>query len=273
MTTSHPNPTQKWTPQQRAGITTVGHSLLVSAAAGSGKTTVLAQRCAHLICDATNPCDVDQLLVVTFTESAAAEMKTRIQAALRQQMAQHPSDRLARQIDLAEHAHVSTVHGFCARLLRQNFTLAGIDPEFRILDADEATLLRTDIATELFHARYETDESGDFHRFIDAYGDGNDEALIEQVISTHQLLNSLIDPDQWIETTAAAMREAAENPLDQSDLGRAPHQANRRCPRIPSPPLRRRKASLRPRSRFPPLCSAPPRTVTIFCSSSGSFEP
>ncbi len=211
----------KWTSQQIAGITTVGRSLLVSAAAGSGKTAVLAERCAHLVCDATNPCDIDQLLVVTFTESAAAEMKTRIQAALRQQMAQHPSGRLARQIDLAEHAHVSTVHGFCARLLRQNFTLAGIDPEFRILDADEAALLRGDIATELFHARYETDESGDFHRFIDAYGDGNDEALIEQVIATHQLLNSLIDPDGWIENTAAVLREAAEQPLEKSALGRA----------------------------------------------------
>jgi ATP-dependent helicase/nuclease subunit A len=213
-----PGPT--WTPQQRAGITAVGHSLLVSAAAGSGKTAVLAERCAHLICEAKTPCDVDQLLVVTFTESAAAEMKTRIQQALRRKMSEHPSDRLARQIDLAEHAHVSTVHGFCARLLRQNFTLAGIDPEFRILDADEAALLRRDIATELFESRYETDETGQFHRFIDAYGDGNDQALIQQVVATHELLASLTDPDEWIQRTSAAMREAAEKPLAQSALGR-----------------------------------------------------
>ena len=209
-----------WTPQQKAGITTVGHSLLVSAAAGSGKTAVLAERCAHLICDAKNPCEVDQLLVVTFTESAAAEMKTRIQQALRRKMAEHPTDRIARQIDLAEHAHVSTVHGFCARLLRQNFTLAGIDPEFQILDADEATLLRRDIATELFHSRYEADDSGDFSGFIDAYGDGKDEALIQQVVATHQLLASLIDPAGWIARSAAAIREAAEKPLGESTLGR-----------------------------------------------------
>ncbi|MGD0463199.1 MAG: helicase-exonuclease AddAB subunit AddA [Tepidisphaeraceae bacterium] len=213
-------PSGPWTPQQLAGITTVGHSLLVSAAAGSGKTAVLAERCAHLICQANNPCDVDQLLVVTFTESAAAEMKTRIQQSLRRKMAEHPSDRIARQIDLAEHAHVSTVHGFCARLLRQNFTLAGIDPEFQILDADEAALLRRDIATELFHSRYETDESGDFPRFIDAYGDGKDEALVEQVVVTHQLLASLTDPDGWIEKSDSDIREAAEKPLAQSTLGR-----------------------------------------------------
>ncbi len=209
-----------WTAQQKAGIKTVGHSLLVSAAAGSGKTAVLAERCAHLICDASDPCDVDHLLVVTFTESAAAEMKTRIQQALRRKMAEHPTDRIARQIDLAEHAHVSTVHGFCARLLRQNFTLAGIDPEFQILDADEATLLRRDIATELFHSRYEADDGGDFSGFIDAYGDGKDEALIQQVVATHQLLASLIDPAGWIARSAAEIREAAEKPLGESTLGR-----------------------------------------------------
>ena len=215
MTTPAPN----WTAQQKAGITTVGHSLLISAAAGSSKTAVLAERCAHLVCEAKNPCDVDQLLVVTFTESAAAEMKTRIQQALRRKMADHPTDRIARQIDLAEHAHVSTVHGFCARLLRQNFTLAGIDPKFQILDADEALLLRRDIATELFRSRYENDETGEFSRFIDSYGDGKDESLIQLVISTHELLGSLTDPEHWIEKSAHDIREAAEKPLAESALG------------------------------------------------------
>jgi ATP-dependent helicase/nuclease subunit A len=210
-----------WTDQQKAGITTVGHSLLVSAAAGSGKTAVLAERCAHLVCEAKTPCDIDHLLVVTFTESAAAEMKTRIQQALRRKMADHPTDRIARQIDLAEHAHVSTVHGFCARLLRQNFTLAGIDPKFQILDADEALLLRRDIATELFRARYENDETGEFSRFIDSYGDGKDESLIQLVISAHELLGSLTDPQGWIDKSDHDIQEAAEKSLAESALGSA----------------------------------------------------
>ena len=202
-----------WTDDQRRGITTVGHSLLVSAAAGSGKTAVLAERCAHLVCADKSGCDVDQLLVVTFTESAAAEMKARIQEALRKRFEQNPSDRLARQVGLAEHAHVSTVHGFCYRLLKQNFTLAGIDPEFQVLDADEASLLRREIAADLFHRRYEEDETGDFHRLIDAYGDGKDESLILQIVEIHGLLASLLDPRGWIEDSIASLREAADKPL------------------------------------------------------------
>src|SRR5689334_24510077 len=92
-----------WTPEQREGIETTGHSLLVSAAAGSGKTAVLAERCAHLVCDADDPCDVDELLVVTFTEAAAVEMKSRIGAALRARAAASPGgpgERMARQLVL-----------------------------------------------------------------------------------------------------------------------------------------------------------------------------
>jgi ATP-dependent helicase/nuclease subunit A len=208
-----------WTDDQKRGITTVGHSLLVSAAAGSGKTAVLAERCAHLVCADKDGCDVDQLLVVTFTESAAAEMKARIQDALRKRLERTPSDRLARQVGLAEHAHVSTLHGFCFRLLKQNFTLAGIDPEFQVLDADEASLLRREIAADLFHRRYEEDETGDFHHLIDAYGDGKDESLIRQIVEIHELLASLVDPRGWIDDSVASLREAADKPLQDSRLG------------------------------------------------------
>src|SRR5436309_14832453 len=112
-----------WTDEQARGITTVGRSLLVSAAAGSGKTTILAERCAYLVCDADDPCDVDELLVVTFTEAAAVEMKSRIGAALRARAAATPGgpeERLARQLLLLDAASVSTLHGFCSRLLRQH---------------------------------------------------------------------------------------------------------------------------------------------------------
>src|SRR5436189_593313 len=92
-----------WTDAQWAGISTTGRSLLVSAAAGSGKTAVLAQRCAHLVCDAIPPCDVDQLLVVTFTEAAAAEMKGRIESVLRARLIGKEDDpRLNRQLALIE---------------------------------------------------------------------------------------------------------------------------------------------------------------------------
>src|SRR3954471_1148806 len=101
---SPPKPARQWTAEQRAGITTVGHSLLVSAAAGSGKTSVLAERCVHLVCDCGEPCDVDELLVVTFTEAAASEMKGRIRSALRERVTGDPSPRLLHQLALMDHA-------------------------------------------------------------------------------------------------------------------------------------------------------------------------
>src|SRR5438552_8883743 len=145
----------KWTDAQWAGISTTGLGLLVSAAAGSGKTAVLAERCAHLVCDPKPHCDVDELLVVTFTEAAAAEMKSRIERALRDRIARSNDGRLARQLALIDRAQVSTLHGFCARLIRQHFHLLDLDPGFIVIDADEASLLRTEVARELFDERHE----------------------------------------------------------------------------------------------------------------------
>ncbi|HUB26691.1 MAG TPA: UvrD-helicase domain-containing protein, partial [Tepidisphaeraceae bacterium] len=100
-----------FTASQLRAKTTVGQSLLVSAAAGSGKTAVLAERCAHLVCDSRTPCEIDELLVVTFTEAAAAEMRGRIQSAIRRRLETiaAPSPRLARQLALVEHAPIGTI--------------------------------------------------------------------------------------------------------------------------------------------------------------------
>jgi ATP-dependent helicase/nuclease subunit A len=210
---------RKWTESQSEAFTEADRSLLVSAAAGSGKTAVLAQRCVHLVCDAKPPCDVTRLLVVTFTDSAAAEMKSRIKSALRQRYAQNPSDRLKRQIDLVEHARISTVHSFCATVLRQNFHLIGLDPNFRILDGDDARLLRIETAADLLERRYESDDTGDFSRLVDAFAQGDDEKLIEKIIHTYSLLCSLSAPRQWIDRTLAEIAEAAAAPIDKSALG------------------------------------------------------
>src|ERR1043166_6220132 len=137
------------TTSQAAAIRATERSILVSAGAGSGKTAVLAERCAHLVCDATPYCDVDELLVVTFTEAAAAEMKGRIELALRRRIAASHHPRLARQLALIDRAQVSTLHGFCAKLIRQHFHLLGLDPSFIVIDGDEASLLRNEVAREL----------------------------------------------------------------------------------------------------------------------------
>jgi ATP-dependent helicase/nuclease subunit A len=211
----------RWTDSQWAGIVTPGN-LLVSAAAGSGKTAVLAERCAYLVCDAPHPCDVDELLVVTFTEAAAAEMKGRIEKALRDRIASRPADkRLLRQLALIDRAQVSTLHGFCTRLIRQHFHLLDLDPAFSILDGEEAKLLRTEIARDLFAERYESADADRFRAFIDAYAGGYDEKVISRIIHTHELLTSVVDTRGWVESAKKRIAEPTVENFATSELGRA----------------------------------------------------
>src|SRR4051794_6720338 len=215
---------RQWTDAQWRGISTTGRSLLVSAAAGSGKTAVLAERCAYLVCDAQQPCDVDELLVVTFTDAAAAEMRTRIGQALRDRAAAAPSERLSRQLALLDRASISTLHGFCSRLLRQYFHAVGLDPAFAVLDADDARLLRNDVARQLFADRYELDPTNEFRDLVDAYADGNDERLVRLVIRAHEMQCSLVDPVAWSDRALARIRESAEGKdLAETELGQELH--------------------------------------------------
>ena len=213
---------RRWTPDQRSAITHAGGGLLVSAAAGSGKTSVLAERCAHLVCDAEDKCQVHELLVVTFTEAAAAEMKGRIGRALADRHAAAPTDHTARQLAMLDRASISTLHGFCARLLRQHFHLLGLDPNFLILDGDEATLLKQEVAAELFAQRYDAaDAAGQaFRSLVDLYGDGNDQRLIAEVIDAHATLCSVVDPAGWAAEARARLAEVADRDLAETDLGK-----------------------------------------------------
>ncbi len=126
---------------------------------------------------------------------------------------------MTRQLALVEQAQVSTLHSFCARLLRQHFHVAEIDPGFAILAGDEAKLLRLEIARELFRKQYDADTDGKFQQFIDAYGQGDDERLLHRIIGTHEMLNSLVDPTLWMEDARRRIREATEGPLENSALG------------------------------------------------------
>src|SRR6266550_5151476 len=210
------------TPQQTAAITSSGKSLLVSAAAGSGKTSVLAQRCVHLICDAKPKCNVGQLLVVTFTEAAALEMKTRIERALRERLSRESSNpHLERQLSLIDHAHISTLHGFCARIIRQNFHRLGIDPAFAVMDKDEAALLRLEVARDLFMECYDRADWPAFGQFVDDFGEGKDEWLIQTLVRTYELLRSLLEPQEWLKKVPARISEAIAKPLGESELGKA----------------------------------------------------
>ncbi|HEV8292936.1 MAG TPA: UvrD-helicase domain-containing protein, partial [Tepidisphaeraceae bacterium] len=209
------------TPQQLAAITSSGKSLLVSAAAGSGKTSVLARRCVHLICDAKPKCNVNQLLVVTFTEAAALEMKSRIEGALRERLRREPTNaHLVRQLSLIDHAPISTLHGFCARIIRQNFHRLGIDPAFSVMDGAEAGLLRLEVARDLFMECYDRADWPAFGQFIDDFGEGKDEWLIQLLVRTYELIQSLVEPLAWLKKASQRISEAIAKPLEQSELGK-----------------------------------------------------
>ncbi|HEY3244474.1 MAG TPA: helicase-exonuclease AddAB subunit AddA [Phycisphaerae bacterium] len=193
-----------WTPQQRRAIETIDRSVLVSAAAGSGKTAVLAERCAHLVCDAPPPrrCSVDGLLVVTFTEAAAAEMRSRIRLALESRLAQKPHDgHLRSQLALLGTAQISTIHAFCLWMLRRWFNEVSIDPAAVILDQDEARLLKSETIDGLFRGLYESDvpQARHFRDLVDAYALGQDQAIAAHVLSLYEFITSLPPTDDWTE--------------------------------------------------------------------------
>lgn len=146
---------RNWTPGQRDAIEARGGTLLVSAAAGSGKTAVLVQRVIERLTDERHPTDADRLLVVTFTKAAAAEMRDRIAAQIALLLEEDPYNvRLQRQQILLARAQISTIHSFCSELVRENFYKLGVSPDFRILDDAEMTLLRNDAMAQVLDEYY-----------------------------------------------------------------------------------------------------------------------
>ncbi|GMU33384.1 MAG: helicase-exonuclease AddAB subunit AddA [Planctomycetia bacterium] len=191
----------RWTPSQQAALDAMGGSILVSAAAGSGKTAVLAERCARLIADEKRPCGVDRLLVVTFTDAAAAEMRSRIGAALRSRLERSPSHaRLQGQLALLDSAHISTLHSFCRRLLARFFPQADLDPQVPILNPADARLMRQE-AVEAVFDDYEGKKDADaeaFFDFLSAYGGASERLLMKLIQQLDEFLASLPDPQAWI---------------------------------------------------------------------------
>ncbi len=200
--------------QQRA-IQTVDRSVLVSAAAGAGKTTVLAERCAYLVADLPRDrrCGVDELLVVTFTDAAAGEMRSRIRSALQKRLEASPSDEhLRQQLYLLDSASISTIHAFCKELIQRWFPQARVDPQASVLDADEADLLRRETLDGLFVELYGGDSelARAFQGLVDDYGAGNDYTVSEIVLRVHDFIGSVPDPEGWLKD--ATRRLDADQP-------------------------------------------------------------
>ena len=153
-------PNRDWNPEQLAAITAFGGNLLVSAAAGSGKTAVLVERVIRMLTREESPVDADRILAVTFTNLAAAEMKTRINAALSELLEQRPEDEgLRRQQLLMERAHITTISAFCFDIVKENFSTLGISPDVRPMSEQEQRELSAAALSEALESAYAEGDS------------------------------------------------------------------------------------------------------------------
>lgn len=194
-----------WTTEQQKAIDIRDKSLLVAAAAGSGKTAVLVERIIQMISDESRPVQLDSLLVVTFTNAAAAEMKERIGAAIQKQLLDNPmSGHLYQQSLLLQKAQITTLHSFCLELVRQNFFRLGLDPQLKIADETENQLLLNETLDEVLEAYY-SDESRmeEFIHLVDGYGGREDEQLRDVLLRLYTMAQSMAQPEQWLKTIAA----------------------------------------------------------------------
>ncbi|MDO5141412.1 MAG: helicase-exonuclease AddAB subunit AddA [Eubacteriales bacterium] len=191
----------RWTKDQQTAIDDRGGALLVSAAAGSGKTAVLVERVLTRLTDPDDPVDIDRLLLVTFTNAAAAEMRARIAAALSAAVAAAPQDaRLRRQLFLVHRAKITTVHALCLSLAREQAAALGIAPDFRLMDENEGKLLRNEVLEEVLDAAYERGDAG-FFALCDLLTAGRDDKRLGEVLlGTYEKLQAHPDPHAFLAT-------------------------------------------------------------------------
>jgi len=188
-----------WSEKQVEAIEVRGKNILVAAAAGSGKTSVLVERIICRVLDEKSPVDIDKMLVVTFTNAAAAEMRARIGTALSEALKKNPhSQHIERQLALLNSSAISTIHSFCQNIIRQNFHLLDLDPQFRVASQTEINLMKADVLEGLFEGKYaEGDE--EFLELVEHYGDEqSDDSLYNLILGLYDFSRSHPWPDQWL---------------------------------------------------------------------------
>ena len=197
----------KWTDEQKKVIETRHRNLLVSAAAGSGKTAVLVERIIRMITDPEHPVDIDKLLVMTFTNAAAAEMRERVETALGKLLDEDPGNKnLERQNTLIHHAKITTIDSFCLNLLREHFHELDLDPGFRVADEGELMLLKADVMKELLEEYYGREDER-FIKFVDTYATGRtDGGLEEYILKVWEFSQSNPWPGEWIAACRKELR-------------------------------------------------------------------
>lgn len=188
-------------------------NLLVSAAAGSGKTAVLVERILSLLTEENAPLDIDRLLIVTFTNAAASEMRERIGQRIEEYMEHMPeNEHLQRQLTLVHTAPITTIDSFCMRVLKEHFDETELDPSFRIGDEGEQRLMRSSVAEELLEDYYR-EGSPEFFHFVESYSTGKSDAGLEALIERlYEFSMSYPEPEQWL---ASALRQYEVSSMEE----------------------------------------------------------
>ncbi len=216
-----------WTREQMQVIESRGMNLLVSAAAGSGKTAVLVERIIRMVTEGDHPLDIDRLLVMTFTNAAAAEMRERIGAAIDKKLEEMPeNEHLQMQAALVHHARITTIDSFCLDLIRNHFNMLDLDPAFRIGDEGELTLLRGDVMEEMLEEYYSLGGER-FVRFVETYASGKGDGGIEDyIMQVYTFSQSNPDPKGWIlqcrQELAAGKPERGTDKAEPGKIGEEP---------------------------------------------------
>lgn len=192
-----------WTKEQQQVIQLKNRNLLVSAAAGSGKTAVLVERIAQKVLDPDHPVDIDRMLIVTFTKAAAAEMRERVSQAIERRMEQDPENAgLRRQYTLVHHAQITTIDSFCLYVVRSYFQTIDLEPSFRIADPGELQLLKADLAAEVMEQHYQKKDPG-FCRLADHYATAKSDAvLVDFMLRLYDFSQSYPWPEEWLASLA-----------------------------------------------------------------------
>ena len=206
-----------WTSKQQEVIDSRNRNLLVSAAAGSGKTAVLVERIIRMISEGDRPLDIDQLLVMTFTNAAAAEMRERIGAAVEQKLKERPEDEhLWLQAALIPQAQITTIDSFCLNIIRSHYNSLDIDPAFRMGDEGELSLLRGDCMGEMLENCYD-EADAEFARFVEHFGRGKSDRGIEDVIlQAWQFSQSHPWPGEWLASCQKELEEESILEMEES---------------------------------------------------------
>lgn len=191
----------EWTDKQLEAITHSGENILVSAAAGSGKTAVLVERIIRIITNKENPISIDRLLVLTYTEAAASEMKRKIASAINQKLEETPNDdRLREQAMKVGSACISTIHSFCSRIISNNAHLTDLPSDFSLINETENKLLQQQALDDIMESYYKhIDTNYGFRSLVTGWSDiKNDDSLRETIIRMHNVSRSFPNPSKWL---------------------------------------------------------------------------